>query len=114
MERVESAVKQTPEGKSPGLDGFTSDFFHYCWHFIKNDVWHLAEESKKTLGVLPFNSTFLTLIPKEEHSLHPKAFSLIALCNVIFKIITKVIANSLKPLFPTLITKEKSGYVEGR
>ena len=33
-------------------------------------------------------------------------------CNL--KIITKTIDNKLKPLLPTLISKEKSGYVEGR
>ena len=61
MEEVEIVVKQTPEGKSLGLDDFTYDIFHYYWHFIKNDVWHLIEESRKTSGlVTTFNATFLT------------------------------------------------------
>ena len=67
------------------------------------------------LGVLPaFNANFITLIPKEEKSLTPKAFCPIALCNVIFKLITKRIANRLEPLLPRLISKEQTGYVEGR
>ena len=114
MEDMESTVKQTPEGKSPGPNGFTSEFFHHCWHLLKHDIWKLVEESRCTLGVLPaFNTTFLTLIPKEEWYLQPKSFRPISLYNVFIKIITKIIANQLKPLLPFLISKEEIGYVEG-
>ena len=40
-----------------------------------------------------FNSTFLTLIPKEAKATIAQDFHPITLCNVIFKLITKVIAN---------------------
>lgn len=75
MDEVEEVAKQTPKGKSPGPYGFTLDFFHYCWHFIKSNVWNVIEESRKMMGALPsFNATFLTLIPKEDLSTHPKDF----------------------------------------
>ena len=60
------------------------------------------------------NATFLTLIPKEIGSEDPGKFRPIALCNVIYKIITKVIANRLRPLLPILISPEQAGFVEGR
>jgi hypothetical protein len=60
-----------------------------------------------------FNATFLMLIPKEERVTHPKQFCPISLCNVIYKIITKVISLRLKPVLPFIISKEQSGYVEG-
>ncbi|MCY6524945.1 reverse transcriptase domain-containing protein, partial [Actinobacillus pleuropneumoniae] len=44
----------------------------------------------------------------------PDRFRPIALCNVVYKIISKIIANRLKPLLPTLMSEEKTGYVEGR
>jgi hypothetical protein len=59
------------------------------------------------------NATFLTLIPKEERVTNPKQFRPITLCNVIYKIITKVISLRLKPILPFIISKEQSGYVEG-
>ena len=61
-----------------------------------------------------FNATFLTLIPKEEGEDTPDKFRPIALCNIIYKIISKVIANKLKPLLPVLISPEQSGFMEGR
>jgi hypothetical protein len=78
-------------------------------------VWEAVEESRASGLVLPaLNATFLTLIPKEERVTNPKQFRPIALCNVIYKVITKVIATRLKPILPFLISKEQSGYVEGR
>jgi hypothetical protein len=78
-------------------------------------VWEVAEESRALGVVLPaLNATFHTLIPKEERVTNPKHFRPIALCNVIYKVITKVIATRLKPILPYLISNEQSGYVEGR
>ena len=64
-------------------------------------------------GVLKaFNATFLTLIPKEERVGKPCKIRPVALCNVIYKIISKVMVNHLKPLLPNLISPEQSGFVE--
>ena len=38
----------------------------------------------------------------------------IALCKVVYKIISKIIENRLKPLLPTLVSEEQTRYVEGR
>jgi hypothetical protein len=115
QEEVDQAVKEMPPGKALGPDGFMTDFFHYCWSMIREEVWQVVEESRTSGKVLSaFNATFLTLIPKEERVTHPKQFRPIALCNVIYKIITKVIALRLKPILSYIISKEKVGYVEGR
>lgn len=60
------------------------------------------------------NTTFIALIPREAQSQTPDKFRPIALCNVIYKIVSKVIALRLKLLLPLLISIEKSRYVEGR
>ena len=44
----------------------------------------------------------------------PERFRPIALCNVVYKIISKVIENRIKPLLPTLMSEEQTRYVEGR
>eukprot|EP00253_Pinus_taeda_P030821 PITA_30821 len=60
------------------------------------------------------NTSFISLIPKQDNAQTPDKFRPISLCNVVYKIISKVVANRLKPLLPVLVSGEQSGYVEGR
>ena len=94
-------------GTSSGPDGFTVNVFHHFWEMVKLDVQKIVEDSKILGQILPaLNATFLTLIPKCEGVDTPDKFRPISLCNVIYKIITKVIANRLKPILPSLISVE--------
>eukprot|EP00253_Pinus_taeda_P009736 PITA_09736 len=82
---------------------------------VKHDILEVVEESRKSRSVLrALNESFIALIPKQEKSMTPDRFRPIALCKVVYKIISKVIANRLKPLLPTLVSEEQTGYVEGR
>lgn len=104
---VDTSISQLKEGKVPGPDGFTSTFFHKFWELIKLEVWEVVEESRVNHWLLPsLNTTFIALVPKEESSIKPDKFRPIALCNVIYKIISKVVANRLKPLLPLIISPE--------
>jgi hypothetical protein len=98
-EEVDQTIKEMPPQKAPGSDGFTINFFNHYWPMIKEEVWQLVEESRTSGQVLSgLDSTFLTLIPKQKHITNPNQFRPIALYNVIYKIITKVIALSSKVL----------------
>jgi hypothetical protein len=115
QEEVDQSLKATALGKAPGPDDFTSDFFHYCWIIIRKDVWEIIEDSRISGKVLhALNATFLTPIPKENNTTSPAHFRPISLCNVIYKLLTKIIATKLKPILPFVISPEQSGYVEGR
>eukprot|EP00253_Pinus_taeda_P030838 PITA_30838 len=115
LEEVEEAIRSMPNDKAPGPDGFTINFYKACWSIVKQEVWEVVEDSRHSGTILKsLNSTFLALIPKVEDAKTPDKFRPIALCNVICKIISKVIANRLKTIFPGIISEEKSGYVEGR
>lgn len=89
LEEVEEAVKNMPNDKAPGPDGFTINFYKACWEIVKTEVWEVVEDSRRYASILKsLNSTFLALIPKEEEANTPAKFRPIALCNVIYKIIS--------------------------
>eukprot|EP00253_Pinus_taeda_P030007 PITA_30007 len=115
LQKVEEAVRQLKAGKAPGPDGFTSNFFHNFWDLIKLEIWQVVEESRTLRWMFPgLNATFIALIPKEAELSTPDKYRPIALCNIIYKIVSKIIASRLKLLLPLIISPEKSGYVEGR
>ena len=82
---------------------------------LKEEVLDLVEESRQKRWILlALNATHLALTPKEIGAPHPGKFHPISLCNVIYKIISKVVTNRPKILLPLLISLEQFGYVEGR
>lgn len=115
LQEVELAVRQLKAGKALGLDGFTSNFFHNFWDFIKMEVGQVVEESQSLSWMFPgMKSTFIALVPKVDLPSTPNKYRPIALCNIIYKIVSKIIASRLKLLLPLIISPEQSRYVEGR
>eukprot|EP00253_Pinus_taeda_P005298 PITA_05298 len=114
-EEVSEVINEMQNGKAPSPNGFNVDFFKACWEIVKHDILEVVEDSRRSKKVLKaLNASFIAFIPKQENDMTPEGFRPITLCNVVYKIISKVIANRLKPLLPFLISEEQTGYMEGR
>eukprot|EP00253_Pinus_taeda_P007501 PITA_07501 len=115
VEEVSEVINEMHNGKALGPDGFNMDFFKACWNIVKQDILNVVEDSRLNRTILKvLNSSFISLIPKEDNAQTPNKFGPIALCNVIYKIISKVVANRLKPLLPSLVYVGQSSYVQGK
>ena len=99
-EEVLEAVKNMNRDKAPSLDGFSMAFFQGCWSIIKEDVmkvfhyFYVHGTFEKSI-----NATFIVLIPKKWESLEIEDFYPISLVIGVYKLIAKVLANSLKVLY---------------
>jgi len=101
--------------KSPGPDGFSAGFFQKAWCFVGEKV---SEAVLSFLNGGPFdpsiNATNICLIPKNPSPESVKDYRPISLCNVVYKLISKVLANRLKLVLPQIISPEQSAFILGR
>lgn len=101
--------------KAPGSDGFQPIFFKMFWQDIGDDIW---EYVKKTFSQGHFDpsvtETLVILIPKGDTQTTFKDFRPISLCNVIYKLITKVLVERLRPILSWIVSPLQSGFIPGR
>ena len=67
-------------------------------------------------GVLSsaFNSTIIALVPKCPNPSSIREFRPISCCTIIYKCISKILANRLQKYLPNIISKNQSAFTEGR
>lgn len=101
--------------KAPGPDGFQAGFFHMNWELIRSDCYRFVKGvwSNPNL-VARINATDICLIPKVSKPEFITQFRPISLCNVSYKVITKIIVNRLKPLMPVIISPYQTGFIPTR
>ena len=90
--------------KAPSPDGYPSIFYVECWDIIGSSVIE-AIQSFFTTGYLlkEFNQTFIVLIPKLPMAVEVTDYRLISLCNLIYKLISKILINHMRPILKRVI-----------
>ena len=112
IQEMKETLIQFEKDKIPSPDGWTTEFFVGFFDLFGDDLLKFVEESRICGYVLrDLNATFIALIPMSIHPKSFKDFKLISLCNVVYKLISKVIANRLEPFPSSGISKEKFGFL---
>lgn len=114
-QEIYEALLSLPNDKVLGLDGFTKEFYVATWKVIGQDF-VTAIQSFFLFGFLPsgINATILSLIPKTENVEKMKDFRPIACCNLLYKVISKVLANRLRVIFLDAIEPNQSAFITDR
>jgi len=60
------------------------------------------------------NHTFLALIPKRDNPTETQHFRPISLCNTVYKTISKILVNRLRPLLDKIVSPVQSAFIPGR
>ncbi|KAK2647432.1 hypothetical protein Ddye_014921 [Dipteronia dyeriana] len=114
-DEVRRAVFDMAPTKTSGPDGFPAMFYHKFWLVIGTEV------AKAFLGVLNdgqglevVNETLITLIPKVKKADRITDYWPISLCNVLYKIVAKTLANRFRGVPGAVNSETQSSFIPGR
>jgi len=89
---------------------FIKDFSIFFGDDIVQEVLQAVNSASIPEG---WNETTIVLIPKVENPEKVTQFRPISLCNVVYKVISKLLANRLKKVLPDIVSSYQSAFVPG-
>ncbi|KAB1203090.1 hypothetical protein CJ030_MR8G005522 [Morella rubra] len=114
-EVIHSTLLSLGSYKAPGPDGMTAIFYKIFWHIVGCDVVTMVHRFFVS-GFLSreINHCHVVLIPKRECPSQVSQFRSISLCNVVSKLISKILANRMRLVIDKLILPLQAAFVPGR
>lgn len=112
---VYKVVFSMENNKSPDPDGMSTIFYKKYWHIVGRDIFAAMENFFKHSSLSrAFNHTFITLIPKRATANRVDHYRPIALCNVAYKVNTKLLSTRLKSCLEGIIHPNQSVFIPNR
>lgn len=101
--------------KALGLDGFPAIFYKQMWSTVGDEMVR-AFTSFFHLGSMPkeVNSSLIVLIPKTSNPSSVNHYRPISLCDVVYKVISKLLVSKLRPLLDKIISPAQSAFIPNR
>lgn len=98
--------------KALGPDGVHALFFQKYWDIVGQETSRIClEVLNEKKDMIPLNKTSISLIPKVNKPMRMEEFR--QRCNVIYKIIAKVLVNRLKKVLDSVISPSQSTSFQG-
>ncbi|CAA6674786.1 unnamed protein product [Spirodela intermedia] len=104
-EEIKEVVFSMSRHRAPGPDGFPADFYISCWDIVGTD---LIQAIKEIFRHLPCTYT------EGDYPTSFRDFRPISLCNVCYKVVSKIVTRRLSSFLDRLISPEQCGFVKGR
>lgn len=111
-EEIRNAVFSLNKESAPRPDGFRAFFFQTYWDIVQREVIDAVLQFFTSGWLLPnYNANILILIPKSNNADTIEQFRPIAMAKFKFKVISKIIADRLAQILPTIISKNQKGFI---
>ncbi|KAL0439707.1 UNVERIFIED_CONTAM: LINE-1 reverse transcriptase [Sesamum latifolium] len=113
-DEIKRSVFYIDETKAPGPDGYSAGFFKAAWPIVGGEVTQAILEFFATCRLLKqVNSTLISLIPKVNNPTVVAEYRPISCCNVLYKVITKILVQRMRGILDSLISPSQNAFVPG-
>lgn len=115
-EEVLAAIQSMSSNKSPGPDGFPSEFYKSFWPELSN-ILVPALQNILDQGTIPETwktANICVILKKDKDPQDCASFRPISLLNTDSKILAKVLACRLESMLPKLIKPDQTGFIKSR
>lgn len=114
-EEVSEALSQMCPTKAPEPDGLPAVFYQKHWRMAKTGVITTCIHILNEQGTIaPLNHTYISAFPKIGKPRKVTDYRPINLCNVLYRIVAKTIANRLKYFLHQIISPTQSAFIPNR
>ena len=116
LEEISFSLKNMSNGKSPGSDGFSVEFFKCFWRRLGPLVLRSLNEgfTKGELSNSQKEGVIICIPKSEDNRDRIKNWRPISLLNIVYKIGSASIANRMKSVLPDLISLDQTGFLPNR
>lgn len=115
MDEIKNAVWCCGSNKAPGPDGYSIEFFRKFWDLVNSDLFMAVKSFERTGHIdKGCNASFITLVPKVADPVNLNNFRPISLISSIYKVISKILAERLKKVIPSVVSEVQTAFISGR
>lgn len=112
---IKATLFAMPLNKSPGPDGYSVEFLRASWDTVGVDIIKAVTEFFRNGKLLKdMNTTAIALIPKKPEACSLTEYRPISCCNIVYKLISKIIANRLNPILTECVSPNQTAFLKGR
>ncbi len=114
-QEIRQVVFDMQNHKALGPDGLPALFYKKFLNIVGRSVVDVVQGFFRTGNMhYEVNNSLIVLIPKTQSPSSFKHFRLISLCNIVYKIISKLIVARLRPLLHKMIAPNQWAFIPGK
>lgn len=112
VEEIKHVIDQIGALKAPSQEEMSALFYQFYWNIVQSDLIQMVMKFfRHGYLLLQLNHSFLVLTPKIKHPSKIQNYRPLSLCNVAFKVISKILTTRLKGVISNIVSPYQGAFV---